>query len=161
MFRMTSDAVKALQPASATKSTPGVANRPSRLDHVHSVLGMEQILFHLTAADLNVLTDQAFIKRWNFANYLISRIHMTNASGSITAADGGIYQAAAKAGNALVAAAQVYTAIDAVTKGMDLTLTAFAKGVLTATPILSLTGTQGGAMTADIYIFGVPLTEGV
>lgn len=160
MMRMTTTLPQALQPGSGLKSAAGDEPRPAHLDHVHSALNFRQLLFKLIAADLNVTTDQAFTKLWNFGDYLIDTIRVANSTGSITASDGGIYQAAAKAGNAIVAAAQVYTTIDATTKGLDLTLTDYAKDVLSATPIFSLTGAQGGAMTADIYIFGTPLTEG-
>jgi hypothetical protein len=149
-----------LIPALRNKKTGGVSPRPAAVDHVHSALGIQQVLFSLTNADMNVITDQVFTKAWDFDNYIITDIVCNDASVSLTAADGGIYQAAAKAGNALVAAAQVYTALDTVsTKGLSLTLTAFAKAILTATPILSLTGAQGGAATADFYIIGIPLTE--
>lgn len=142
------------------KRSGGSSPRPSADDHVHSALGIPQVLFTLINANMNVITDQAFTKVWDFDNYLITDIIVNDASVSLTAADGGIYQEASKAGNALVAAAQVYTALDTVaTKGLSLTLTAFAKAILTATPILSLTGAQGGAATADFYIIGIPLTE--
>jgi hypothetical protein len=155
MFRMNDDAPTALRGVAAA----GDALRPARRDHRHSALGIEQVLFTLTAADMNVLTDQAFTKAWAFGDYLITRIRAVNASTSLTAADGGIYTAAAKGGSAIVAAAQVYTTLDAATKGMDLTLATLGADVLTATPILSLTGAQGGAATADFYIIGIPLTE--
>lgn len=143
-----------------SKVTAGASPRPAASDHVHSALGIPQVLFTLINADMNVLTDQAFTKAWDFENYLITDIVVNDASVSLTAADGGIYQAASKAGNAIVASTQVYTTLDTVaTKGMSLTLTAFAKAILTATPILSLTGTQGGAATADFYIIGIPLTQ--
>jgi hypothetical protein len=128
-----------------------------RSNHVHSSLGISQILFTLAAGNMNIDTDQSFIRAWEFDSYLIESIRVYNASISLTTAAGGIYIAAAKAGNAIVAAAQAYAALDAATKGLDLTLTAFAKDLLTATPILSLTTPQGGASTAAFQIIGIPI----
>lgn len=138
----------------------GTSPRPAALDHVHSSLNVEQLLFHLIDADMNVLTDQEFDKTWDFGDYLITEIRCSNPSINLTAADGGIYNAAAKANDPIVAAAQVYTTLDATDKGMSLTLTAEGKARQTALSLfLSLTGTQGVAATADFYIFGIPLTE--
>lgn len=149
------DSVAALIGAATAGGRPHAA----AIDHRHSSLGVEQLLFTLIDADMNVLTDQTFDKAWDFEKYTITRILVNGASIDLTAADGGIYQAAAKAGSPLVAAAQVYTALTAAAKGVDLTLTADAKGILTATPILALTGTQGAAATADFFIFGIPLSD--
>ena len=140
-------------------ASAGTRPHAAAIDHRHSSLGVEQLLFTLIDADMNVTTDQTFDKAWDFEKYMISTIRAANASISLTAADGGIYQAAAKAGDPIVAAAQVYTALDATDKALDLTLEAEGKAVLTATPILSLTGPQGAAATADLYIFGYPLSD--
>lgn len=123
-----------------------------------TLLFRSQVLFTLAAANMNATTDQAFTKVGTFANYIIQAIRAYSPSTDLTAADGGIYQAASKAGNAIVDAAQVYTALTAATEGLDLTLTSFGKDVLTATPILSLTGAQGGAATCSFYVIGIPLT---
>lgn len=139
-------------------ATGGTRPHAAAIDHRHSTIGVEQLLFRLIDADMNVTTDQAFTKEWAFAKYTVTRILVNGASIDLTAADGGIYAAAAKAGDPLVAAEQVYTALTAAAKGLDLTLTADALGILTATPILSLTGAQGAAATADFYIFGIPIS---
>ncbi len=122
------------------------------------LLNVSKVLFTLSGADMNVTTDQAFTKVGTFGNYIIQTIRAYSPSTDLTAADGGIYQAASKAGNAIVASTQVYTTLTAATEGMDLTLTAFGRDVLTATPILSLTGAQGGAATCSFYVIGIPLT---
>jgi hypothetical protein len=118
----------------------------------------EIILFQLTAANMNITTDQAFTKLLGFTNFLITRIRAVNSSGSLTTAAGGIYTGAAKAGNAIVAAGQAYATLTGATIGMDLTIAAVGNGLQTVTPILSLTTGQGSAMTADFYVLGVPLT---
>ena len=119
--------------------------------------GNDQLLGKLIGANMNVTTDQAIpITRIGTQKYLITKIFVTNASTSLTAADGGIYTATSKGGTAIVAAAQVYTALTAATVGLDLTLA--VNNTYTLDNIyLSLTGAQGGAATADIYVFGIIL----
>lgn len=119
--------------------------------------GTEQLLGSLIGADFNVTTDQAIpITRIGSQKYLITRIVVTNASVSMTAADGGIYTATSKGGTAIVAAAQVYTALTAATVALDLTLA--VNNTYTLNNLyFSLTGAQGAAATADIYVFGIVL----
>lgn len=118
--------------------------------------GVQQLLFRLTGANMNVTTDQAFIPYlWTpGAQFLIERIRVVNASTSLTTAAGGIYTAASKGGNAIVAAAQAYSTLTGSTIGLDLTIAAVGNGLQTATPILSLTTGQGAAATADFYVYG-------
>ena len=116
--------------------------------------GVEILLGAKIGANMNVTTDQAIpITRVGSKKYRITRIFVTNASTSLTAADGGIYTAVSKGGTAIVAAAQVYTALTAATVGLDLTL-AVNNTYTLSNLYLSLTGTQGGAATADFYVYG-------
>lgn len=119
--------------------------------------GTEQLLGSLIGANFNVTTDQAIpITRIGSQKYLITKIVVTNASTSLTNADGGIYTATSKGGTAIVAAAQVYTALTSATVALNLTLA--VNNTYTLDNIyFSLTGTQGGAATADIYVFGIVL----
>jgi len=58
--------------------------------------GNDQLLGKLIGANMNVTTDQAIpITRIGTQKYLITKIFVTNASTSLTAADGGIYTAPA------------------------------------------------------------------
>ena len=119
--------------------------------------GVDQLLGKLIGANMNVLTDQAIpITRIGTQKYLITKIVVTNASTSLTAADGGIYTAVSKGGTAVVAATQVYTALTSATVALDLTL-AVNNTYTVSNLYLSLTGTQGGAATADVYVFGIIL----
>lgn len=119
--------------------------------------GVDQLLGKLIGANMNVTTDQAIpITRIGSQKYIITKIVVTNASTSLTAADGGIYTAASKGGTAIVAAAQVYTALTSATVALDLTL-AVNNTYTLDNLYFSLTGTQGGAATADIYVFGIVL----
>ena len=108
----------------------------------------------LKGANFNSTSDQPIAI--SGAKYVIRRIVVTNASTSLTTAAGGLYTGAAKSGTTIVGAAQIYTALTAASKFVDLTLEAgIATDSLTATSIfLSLTTGQGGAATADVYIFG-------
>jgi hypothetical protein len=116
--------------------------------------GTEILLGSLIGANMNVTTDQAIpITRIGSKRYQITRITVTNASTSLTNADGGIYTATSKGGTAVVAAAQVYTALTSSTVALDLTL-AVNNTYNVSNLYLSLTGTQGGAATADVRVYG-------
>jgi hypothetical protein len=109
---------------------------------------------------MNSTSDQSFLPFGGGAppSYVITHIRAVNASISLTLAVGGIYTAASKGGNALVAAGQVYSALTGSTIGLDLTLAAVGAGLQSAIPILSLTTAQGATATADLYIFGRLIT---
>lgn len=114
-----------------------------------------RVLWALRGADMNVDTDQALVKQGTFGSFVIVGVRAFNASTSLTTAVGGIYTAAAKAGIAIVAANQAYSALTAATIGADLTVAAAGKDELSATTlILSLSTPQGGAATADILVYG-------
>lgn len=109
------------------------------------------------SANMNTTADQAIALSLGTATkYIIEKILVTNASASLTLANGGIYTGAAKGGTAIVAA-QIFSALTASTKTLVLTLVGLLD-VLSTNPIfLSLTVAQGSAATADIYVFGRPL----
>jgi hypothetical protein len=115
------------------------------------------VLFRLRGANMNVTTDQEFERLGVYPSYIITAIRCCNASTSLTTAAGGIYSAASKGGDTLVAAGQAYSTLTGSTLGLDLTLAAVARGVRTGAPILSLTTAQGGAATADFYVIGLAL----
>lgn len=106
----------------------------------------------LRAANMNTTADQAI--SIGVAKYVVRRIVVTNASANLTLAAGGIYPAASKAGTAIVANTQLYTALTASTKTLDLTLAALTDVQTAATLYLALTTGQGSAATADLYLFG-------
>jgi hypothetical protein len=121
---------------------------------VPQVTGM---LGSLIGANMNVTTDQPFIMRaaTTSIKYSVTRILATNPSTSLTTVVGGVYDTASKGGNAIVAATQVYSALTAAAKLLSLTLAAAGTAnVFSVAPILSLTTIQGGAATADFYLFG-------
>lgn len=123
------------------------------------IINRSQLLWSLVGANMNSTADQAFTKATTFTNFLITEIRVVNVSTSLTLAAGGIYDTASKGGTALVAAGQVYSGLTGATLGLSLTLAAYALGLRAgASLFLALTAAQGGAATADLYVFGVPLS---
>jgi hypothetical protein len=119
------------------------------------ICGVEPLLGMLKGANLNAAgTDQAIPLRPG--KYILRNITVTNASGTLTLAVGGIYTATGKGGTAVVSAAQAYAALSSSSVAIDLTLAAGALGVaLTASTLyLNLTTAAGSTATADIYVFG-------
>lgn len=117
-----------------------------------------RVLWYKTGVDMNVTTDQALTKNGTFTNYMVTQIQFVNPSTSLTTAVGGIYSAAAKGGDALVANTQVYTSATNATSTQTLTRTAQCGLRSDAALYLSLTTPQGAAATGDLYLFGVPLS---
>lgn len=120
-----------------------------------SPVGVSGVLFKLVGANMNSVADQQFVKQGVFADYMITGILVTNASLSLTLAAGGVYSAAAKGGTAIVAAAQVYSALTAA--ALTLLATIANTNKRAETPYLALTVAQGAAATADLYIIGTAL----
>lgn len=112
-------------------------------------------LFFIPAANMAATTDQVSTAIGATTPYILRRITALNGSSSMTTAAGGFYTAASKGGSTLVANTQVFTALSAASKFVDLTLASAATtDVQTAAPILSLTTPKGTAATADFIIFG-------
>lgn len=135
--------------------------------YVAGALGASQIFAgRLLGADMNVTTDQAIAIALppGYTRWRLNNIFMTNAGGTnLTTAAGGIYSAASKAGTALVANTQVYTALTGAavnSTGNFLALTTSGSVVSTvfdlATIYFSLTTPQGSAATSNIYINVTP-----
>lgn len=114
----------------------------------------DQPIARLTGANMNSTADQAI--PLPTGNWLPTAIIVTNASTSLTTAAGGVYPAASKAGTALVAAGQAYSALTTSVKQLALTLATTDRQVV-STIYLSLTTPQGGAATADVLVYGRPL----
>ena len=120
---------------------------------------LQQLLFVKRGADMTLTTDQAFTKIFAGTTYQIQSVSAVRKTGAFgVACIGGIYDSAAKAGNALIAAAQVWSALTGANTVQSATLAAIAGTIAsTATPILSLTTGNTGTLTADIFIWGVAL----
>jgi hypothetical protein len=109
------------------------------------------------SANLSSTSDQAITGLPT--KYMLTGVYVTNASGAVTTAVGGIYTSISKGGSQIVYSGQSYSALAG---PAVLLTTSFAVGALetayTATTIyLSLTTAQGSAMFADFYVIGVAL----
>lgn len=113
------------------------------------------LLFQISAANFQLTTDQAFQRFFSGSNYTVSAIIARQRSGGASVAcAGGIYDTAAKAGNAIVAAAQSWVTL---ASGVIVTATLAAidaTALLSNTPFLSLTSGSTAAITADVFIYG-------
>lgn len=115
-----------------------------------------QLLGIRRAANFNTTADQAIAIDLPalLSRYVIDKIDVLNASTSLTLAAGGFYTAGSKGGSAIVAAVQVYSGLTGSTLLLNPTL-ALATTLRTETTLFfSLTTAQGGAATADIYVWG-------
>ena len=113
------------------------------------------LLGYKIGANFNITTDQIISNLNSAYKYRVTKITVCNASISLTTAVGGLYNAASKAGTALVANTQVYSSLTGSTVALDLTLNNGNVTFAAGTPIyFALTTPQGAAATGDIYIFG-------
>lgn len=122
----------------------------------------------LLGANMNSTADQA-IALTGPALFTVDSVVITNASTSLTTAQGGFYTAAAKGGSLLFgsSATSAYSYLTAASKSISgggsgnvlpaqsgQSVTMAASGSI----FFALTTPQGGAATADIYVFGRKLT---
>ncbi len=136
----------------------GDLNTACQVTNLHT--GVNRILCSIRSANFNSTADQACVIPASITAWMPTSIVVTNCSASLTLAVGGVYPAASKAGTALVAAAQVYTALTGATVVLALTM---AANIATTrqtinTLYLSLTTGQGTAATCDFYVIGDDLT---
>jgi hypothetical protein len=117
-----------------------------------------QILFSLRGANMQSTADQAFTKLWSGSKYRITDIMAVQASGGASVAcAGGIYDAAAKSGNAIVAVAQSWVTLASNANVAPALAALVGTTMLSNTPILSLTTGSTAACNANLFIFGYGL----
>jgi hypothetical protein len=118
------------------------------------------VIATLRGANFNSTADQPMAVPPQIAAYQITGVIVTNCSTSLTLAAGGVYPAASKGGTAIVAAAQLYSALtgSTVLLGLTVAATPLVTRYNAGTLYLSLTTAQGGAATCDLYVIGVDLT---
>lgn len=118
---------------------------------------IQQTLFILRGADMTIATDQAFTKVFPGTKYVVYNVVGVRKTGAFgTACLGGIYDAASKGGNALVAATQTWAGMSGANTCQEAVLAAIANTTVeTATPFLSLTTANTGALTGDLFISGI------
>jgi hypothetical protein len=119
-----------------------------------------RVLCSIRAANFNTTADQACAIAAAITAFTVTSILVTNCTASMTLAAGGVYPTTSKGGTALVAAAQIYTALTASTITLLATLAAnIATTRYTVTTLyLALTTGQGSAATCDFYVLGNDLT---
>jgi len=120
-----------------------------------AAINQGQILFVIRSANMQSTADQSFTKFFAGTNYRITDIIARQRTGACTVVcAGGIYDAASKGGNALVAAAQSWVTLAAAVVVAPALAAVDSTALLSGTPILSLTTGSTGVCTADIFIFG-------
>jgi hypothetical protein len=126
----------------------------------NTAAGATRVLCSIRAANFNSTADQACTIPAGVTAWVPTSIVVTNCSASLTLAAGGVYPATSKSGTALVAAAQIYTALTGATVVFGLTLAAnIATTRYTVNAAyLSLTTGQGTTATCDFYLIGNDLT---
>lgn len=121
---------------------------------------VNQRLFELLGANMQLTTDQAFTKLFAGTNFQITGIVTVRATGAFSVAcAGGIYTATSKGGSALVAAAQSWGALTGANKIVTPTLAAIVGTDVQSAAIiyLSLTTGNSAALTANLYAYGYVL----
>ena len=112
--------------------------------------------------NFNTTSDQPIVFPQNIVAFRLANIIITNASLNLSAAAGGFYPAASKAGTPIVAASQTYSALTTATDLMTVTLASFGTNTRFSSANLgnidgllaiwfSLTTPQGAPVTADIF----------
>lgn len=136
----------------------GDLNTSCQVTNLHT--GVNRVLCSIRAANFNTTADQSCIIPASVTAWAPTSILVTNCSGTFTLAAGGVYPATSKGGTALVAAAQVYTALTGAAVILGLTLAAnIATTRLTINTVyLALTTGAGSAATCDFYVIGNDLT---
>lgn len=127
----------------------------------------QRVLAILQGADFNFTGDQPIVIPSTIQAFQLTGLLITNASESITTAQGGFYPAPSKGGTAIVANTQVYSSLTGSGLLLLATLSSFANTSRFSSSVLSnnsiyfsLSTPQGSLCNADIYAIGVDLTIG-
>jgi hypothetical protein len=120
---------------------------------------IQQLLFKLSGANLQLTTDQVFTKLYSGSSYSPQLIVARQRTGAASVAcAGGIYDAAAKGGNTLVAASQSWVTLASGVIVIAALAAIDATTLFANTPVFSLTTGSTAAITADILIYGIDLS---
>lgn len=114
-----------------------------------------QLLFVIRSADMQLTTDQALTKSFTGTKYRVTDVIAVRKTGAASVVcAGGIYDAASKGGNALVATAQSWVTLATAINVVPTLAAVAATTVLDPTLYLSLTTGSTAACTADIFVYG-------
>lgn len=153
----------------AVWSTDGVLQDGGPITAAQKVIGsLFQANFNSPSA------DQAILISTGITAFMLTGIVVTNASVSLTTAQGGFYSQVNQGGSVIVASGQVYSSLTTPNLLLQPTLTNFAQtarfssanltttlgpsGINVLQFFLNLTAGQGAAATADVYALGIDLT---
>jgi hypothetical protein len=147
-------------PSGIPCSIAGIAQSCPNVPAVNASLGLTRVLGTLRSANFNSTADQPISITSSVLVYQITSIVVTNCSVSLTLAVGGFYPAASKSGTPIIAATQVYSALNSasVLLGATVAATPLVTRYTASTLYFALTTAQGSAATCDIYIVGNDLT---
>lgn len=119
--------------------------------------GLSGVIGSLRAANFNSTADQPIAIQSRISAFQITKITVTNCTGTLTLAAGGFYPSASKGGTAIVASGQAYSSLSAPSIVLNPTIASNPRMTL-ATVYLSLTTAAGSAATCDVYLIGDDLT---
>lgn len=131
-------------------SVKGIAGLPA------SLLG--QLIAVGRGLNFQLTTDQPLARVFNGVSWAPSLVIARQRSGAASVAcAGGLYDTAAKGGNAIVAVAQSWVTLAAGVIVSVPVANLLQTALLSNTPILSLTTGSTAAVTADVFVYGFSL----
>lgn len=117
------------------------------------------LLFEIAGANFQLTTDQPLFQVYAGTSYAVTEVVARRRTGAASVAcAGGLYDAASKGGNAIIAAAQSWVTLASGVIVKAALAAIDATTLFTATPILSLTTGSTAAITADVAVYGYDLT---
>lgn len=119
-------------------------------------IGVPAIIAQKTSANMAVTTDQAMTAMTPFSSFLVTGLIITNASTTPVAASIGLYTGASKGGLGIVTSG-LLTALTASNLALD-TFTLGPRLIATNTWFVSNAAANAAALTADVYLVGIPLS---
>jgi hypothetical protein len=119
--------------------------------------GLSGVLGSIRGANMNTTADQAIPINSRITAFQITKITVTNCSGTFTLAVGGFYPTTSKGGTPIVAASQAYSALSAAAIILNPTIASNPRMTL-ANVYLALSTGAGSAATCDVYVIGDDLT---
>jgi len=129
------------------------------------IAAAQKVLASAREVDFMSTADQPIIIPSSVTAWQLTGILVTNASGPLLNAQGGVYTAAGKTGASIVASTQTYATLTGPDLLLYLTLTAYAQSArfslnnLPANRLyFSLTTGQPAAASADLYVVGIDLS---